>query len=73
MSSTSPVISQTTEPEIMKTLAVSAVIWQLMLNIMLLHYQNTAQKIEIGILYDLVKFSAPVFILVAGSSLSKIY
>ncbi len=74
MSSTSPAmrVSETTEPEIMKTLAVSAVIWQLMLNVMLLHYQTTAQKIEIGILYDLVKFSAPMFIFAIAFDLAKL-
>lgn len=75
MSSTSPPavrVSETTEPEIMKTLAVSAVIWQLMLNVMLLHYQSTAQKIEIGILYDLVKFSAPMFIFAIAFDLAKL-
>lgn len=74
MSSTSPAVrvSGATEPEIMKTLAVSAVIWQLMLNVMLLHYHSTAQKIEIGILYDLVKFSAPMFIFAIAFDLAKL-
>lgn len=59
MDDTSPAATQ---PEIIKAVAVTAVMMQLILSVLLKQFPDVSHRIEIGMLYNLAKFSAPAFI-----------
>lgn len=65
-------IQLTTETDIMKSIAVFAAMWQSILTLMMKQPIGVNQSVEAIILYDFVKFSAPVFIFAILFDISKI-
>lgn len=60
------------EPDIMKVIAVLAVMWQGILGLMMKQNLEVGQKVESIIIYDLVKYSAPFFIFAICFDICKI-
>lgn len=65
-------VLKTSETDVMKVCAVLTVIFQSILSLMIKMPLNPCQKTEIGILYDLVRFSASVFIFAICFDLAKL-
>ena len=63
---------KTSEPDIMKVIAVLAVMWQGILGLMMKQNLEIGQKVESIIIYDFVKYSAPFFIFAICFDICKI-
>ncbi len=64
-------VNTASESDVMKVSAVLTVMFQGLLTFMIKQPLNPGQKVEVGILYDLVRFSASVFIFAICFDLAK--
>lgn len=65
-------LKKTSEPDIMKVIAVLGVMWQGILGLMMKQNIGVTQKVESIILYDFVKYTAPFFIFAICFDICKI-
>lgn len=63
---------KTSEPDVMKVIAVLAVMWQGILGLMIKQPFDVNQKVEMIVISDLVKYSAPFFIFAICFDICKI-
>lgn len=65
-------LKKTSEPDIMKVIAVLGVMWQGILGLMMKQHIDVSQKVQSIILYDFVKYTAPFFIFAICFDICKI-
>lgn len=65
-------LKKASEPDIMKVIAVLAVMWQGILGLMMKQPFDVSQKIEMVVISDFVKYSAPFFIFAICFDICKI-